>query len=151
MGVEWNNLIPKFIPGSNNVNVNNTNGQAQNTKHTESAAQASSTPEITVDMSELEVKAAMNKALGFTKTSDEDSVKMAKADAEFAKDPIAFAQKYASADVRANAEKSGVEFDALATVLKVFSPERQAQVIEGFSQRNNSPRAFTGEFLELFS
>jgi hypothetical protein len=109
------------------------------------------TPQITVDMSELEVKAAMNQALGFTRTTDADSAKMAKADAEFAKDPIAFAQKYTSAEVRANAEESGVEFDALATVLKTFSPERQAQVIEGFSQRNNSPRAFANEFLELFS
>ena len=108
-------------------------------------------PQITVDMSELEVKAAMNQALGFTKTSDTEEVKMAKADAEFAKDPIAFAQKYASAEVRANAKESGVEFDALATVLKTFTPERQAQVIEGFSQRNNSPRAFANEFLEIFS
>lgn len=104
---------------------------------------------LTVDMSELELKAEMNKALGFEKT-DKAETNYAKVDAEFAKNPVAFAARYATPEVRDNAQQAGVEFDALATVSRTFSPERQQQVVEGFANHNPSPNAFTGEFLELF-
>ena len=107
--------------------------------------------DFTVDMSELEVKAEMNKALGFVKQAPSQETNYAKIDKEFAKDPIAFAAKYASPEVRDAAVTSSVDFDANATVLRTFTPERQEQVIAGFSQRNESPRAFTGEFLDLFT
>lgn len=107
--------------------------------------------DFTVDMSELEVKAEMNKALGFSRQAPSTGTDYAKIDREFAKDPIAFAAKYASPEVRDAAVASSVDFDASATVLRTFTPERQEQVIAGFSQRNESPRAFTGEFLDLFT
>lgn len=127
-----------------------TNG-AQPAKHAEGTQQTQKTETtFTVDSSELEIKAEMNKAMGFVKsTSKADNY--AKIDAEFAKDPIAFAQKYASVEVRENAAASVTDFDATATVARALSPERQEQVVAGFSQRNDSPRAFTGEFLDLFS
>ena len=106
---------------------------------------------FTVDSSELEIKAEMNKALGFVRSNPGVEDRYAQVDAEFAKDPISFAQKYASPEVIENAATAATEFDANATVLRTFSPERQEQVIAGFSQRNESPRAFTGEFLDLFS
>jgi len=125
----------------------NTTKPAQTT-----AAQQTSQTQFTVDMSELEVKAEMNKAMGFTKsTSQQATTDYAKIDAEFAKDPIKFAQKYASEEVRSEAVKSTLDFDATMTVAQTLSAERQAQVVEGFSQRNGSPRAFTGEFLDLFT
>ena len=107
--------------------------------------------DFTVDMGELEVKAEMNKALGFSRQAPSTGTDYAKIDREFAKDPIAFAAKYASPEVRDAAVASSVDFDASATVLRTFTPERQEQVIAGFSQRNESPRAFTGEFLDLFT
>lgn len=107
--------------------------------------------DFTVDMSELEVKAEMNKALGFTRQAPSTGTDYAKIDREFAKDPLAFAAKYASPEVRDAAVTASVDFDANATVLRTFTPERQEQVIAGFSQRNESPRAFTGEFLDLFT
>ena len=106
---------------------------------------------LTVDMSELEVKAEMNKALGFVKQAPSQETNYAKIDAEFAQNPIAFAEKYASQEVRNAAVTSSVDFDTNATLLRTFTPERQEQVIAGFSQRNESPRAFTGEFLDLFT
>ena len=120
------------------------------TAKTEEARQAHHT-DFTVDMSELEVKAEMNKALGFTKTTQTQTTNYAEIDREFAKDPIAFAQKYATPEVRSNAMESAADFDATMTVAQTMTPERQAQVVEGFSQRNESPRAFTGEFLDLFT
>lgn len=107
--------------------------------------------DFTVDMSELEVKAEMNKALGFVKQAPSQETNYAKIDAEFAQNPIAFAEKYASQEVRNAAVTSSVDFDTNATLLRTFTPERQEQVIAGFSQRNESPRAFTGEFLDLFT
>lgn len=107
--------------------------------------------EFTVDMSELEVKAKMNKALGFVKQKSTAETNYTAIDKEFAKDPFTFAEKYASSEVRESAITASVDFDANATVLRTLSPERQNQVIAGFSQRNESPRAFTGEFLDLFT
>lgn len=121
----------------------------QQVEHTQQAQKPET--KFTVDSSELEIKAEMNKALGFVKSNPDVENNYAKADAEFAKDPIAFAQKYASPEVRKNAESAAAEFDANAIVLRTLSPERQEQVIAGFSQRNENPRAFTGEFLDLFS
>ena len=108
-------------------------------------------PALTVDMSELEVKAEMNKALGFVKQAPSQETNYAEIDKKFAKDPIAFAAKYASPEVRNEAVRASVDFDANGTVLRTFTPERQEQVIAGFDQRNESPRAFTGEFLDLFT
>lgn len=159
--VEWNNFLPQFIPGAGKVNGNNTKGQAQSTPQTEGATHASSTPEITVDMSELEVKAAMNQALGFTRSADADAVRMAKLDTEFARDPVAFAQKYASAEVRANAEEAGADADyALQafrgdTALAEMGPQsfvkahlngQPADVARNFSQTG-----ITDELDKLFS
>ena len=129
----------------------NTN-DGQSAKHTESTKQAQK-PEarFTVDSSELEIRAEMNKALGFVKSTQNLQTDYAKIDAEFAKDPLAFAQKYASKEVRENAAAATTDFDAVATVSRTLSPERQEQVVAGFSQRNDSPRAFTSEFLDLFS
>lgn len=110
--VEWNNFIPQFGSGTGKVNGKNTTPeQAQNLEHAQEAKHTSSTPGITVDMSELEVKAAMNQALGFTRTSDTEAAKMAKFDNEFRQNPVAFAAKYASPEVRANAEAAGVNAD----------------------------------------
>lgn len=107
--------------------------------------------DFTVDMSELEIKAEMNKALGFVKQGSKTETNYAKIDKEFAKDPLAFAAKYTSTEVREAAVTASVDFDANATVLRTFTPERQEQVIAGLSQRNESPKAFTGEFLDLFT
>lgn len=104
---------------------------------------------FTVDTPATEVQAAMNKALGFEKSAEKE-IDYAKVDKEFRKDPVAFAAKHLAPEVKENAEIASLEFDANATVARTFSPERQAQVIEGFSQRNDSPRAFANEFLELF-
>lgn len=109
--VEWNNFLPQFIPGAGKVQGGKTHGQLQSSGQTDGVGQTSSSPEITVDMSELEVKAAMNQAMGLSFTSNTEAVRMAKADAEFARNPVAFAQKYASAEVRANAEEAGVDAD----------------------------------------
>ncbi len=110
MGVEWNNFLPQFIPGAGKVQGGKTHGQPQSSGQADGVGQTTSTPEITVDMSELEVKAAMNQAMGLSFTSNTDAVRMAKIDAEFAKDPVAFAAKYGSG-VRANAEAAAVEAD----------------------------------------
>lgn len=106
---------------------------------------------FTVDTSELEIKAEMNKALGFIKSKPETETNYAKIDAEFAKDPIAFANKYVSPEVKENAINATTDFDMYGTLARTLSPERQAKIVEGFSQRNESPRAFTGEFLDLFT
>lgn len=106
---------------------------------------------FTVDTTDLEVKAEMNKALGFIKSKPNKDDYYAKVDTEFSKDPIAFAEKYASPEVREHAQASATDFDVYATLTRTLSPERQAEVVEGFSQRNESPRAFTGEFLDLFT
>lgn len=41
--------------------------------------------------------------------------------------------------------------DNVMLAKKTLSPERQEQVIAGFSDRNPSPNAFTGEFLDVFT
>lgn len=107
---------------------------------------------FTVDMSDLELKAEMNKALGLNlqATSAKGNVDYEKINKEFAADPFKFAQQHLSPEVREIALAESVDFDANATVLRTFTPERQEQVIAGFSQRNESPRAFTGEFLDMF-
>ena len=106
---------------------------------------------LTVDMSELEVKAEMNKALGFTRQQPSTGTDYANIDKEFEKNPLAFAIRHTSPEVRDTAWRASVDFDTNATVLRTFTPERQEQVIAGFGQRNESPRAFTGEFLDLFT
>ncbi len=127
-------------------------GETQPAKRPEEAPKTlQSEPKFTVDSSELEIRAEMNKALGFVRTTPDTKTDFEKINAEFAKDPIAFAQKYATPELRSNATESTSDFYATLTVSENLSPERQEQVIAGFSQRNESPRAFTGEFLDLFS
>ena len=104
---------------------------------------------LSVDMSGYEIQAAINKTLGIN-LSSKYGIDFEKINAAFAKDPVAFAQEHASPEVRKNAEFASAEFDAYGTVARTFTPERREQVIEGFSQRNESPRAFTDEFLDLF-
>lgn len=107
---------------------------------------------LTADMSELEVKAEMNKAMGFVKqTPANNGTDYAAIDKQFAKDPLGFAARYTSPDSLKSIQASTAEFDAAGTLLRTMSPERQAQVVDGFSQRNNSPRSFTGEFLDMFA
>ena len=93
----------------------------------------------------------MNKALGLIKSNQNKDDYYAKIDKEFSKDPIAFAEKYASPEVIEHAQASTTDFDICGTLARTLSPERQAKIVEGFSQRNESPRAFTGEFLDLFT
>ena len=166
MGVDWNSFIPKFILGAEKAGASTTNTSETPSQKPTVSAQPSQ-PELTVDMSELEIKAAMNQALGFTKTSVADAIKVAKADAEFAQDPIAFAAKYASAEVRQNAQEFGVNADYALQAFRGetalsdmgpekflsenITPERRAEIEAGFAQKNPSPRAFTGEFLDIFA
>ncbi len=106
-------------------------------------------------MSDLELKAEMNKALGFTKstsvTPENTTTDYAAIDAQLAASPKDFVKKYLTLDVQRNAFASATVFDAELTVMTTLSPERQAAVIAGFSQRNEAPRAYTGEFLDLFT
>lgn len=106
---------------------------------------------FTLDTTDLEVQAEMNKALGLIKSNQNKDDYYAKIDKEFSKDPIAFAEKYASPEVIEHAQASTTDFDICGTLARTLSPERQAKIVEGFSQRNESPRAFTGEFLDLFT
>jgi len=41
--------------------------------------------------------------------------------------------------------------DNVLLAKRTLSPERQDQVVAGFSDRNPSPNAFTGEFLDVFT
>jgi len=140
---------PETVKGPNKTQSGGINQPQQEPSKPVVNTPTPNVPELD-KMSDLEIKAEMNKALGFVR-SQEQGPNFDAIDRKFAQDPIAFANKYASPEVRENAQMSALEFDATATLLRTMPQERQNQVIEGFSQRNESPRAFTGEFLDLFS
>lgn len=126
--------------------------QSEKTQQSKPAEQTQAADsKLTVDMSELEVKAEMNKAMGFVKSTHNQEVDYAAIDKNFATDPFGFANEHLSAEVKETAVLASTDFDINATVLRTFTPERQEQVIAGFSQRNESPNAFTGEFLDIFA
>ncbi|MBD5401649.1 hypothetical protein HDR58_02450 [bacterium] len=144
--------LRSFLPfNTGNVSGPKKSEQTQQATQTQQSQQTAETKHITDNMTDLEIKAEMNKALGFEKQAPvKAETNYAKIDAEFAKDPLAFAAKFASPEVKENAALASVDYDAQVTVMRTLSPERQEQVVAGFSQRNESPRAFTGEFLDTF-
>lgn len=82
--------------------------QSGKPKEVSAGEKAEASQQITVDMSELELKAAMNQALGFISS---DATRFAKADAEMRKDPVAFAVNHTTPEVRERAEAASVNAD----------------------------------------
>ena len=153
------------------TNVSNQNVQAQ-PQQPAKAAQAPAETNFDIDMSAADVQAAMNKALGFVRTTGAQSVNYAAVDQAAMQDPVAFVKKhapkgayesvdaaltsqlpaldgqeYAMVENRAESELAKLGADKFAD--KYTTPERRAEIEAGFAQRN--PNAFTGEFLDLFA
>jgi hypothetical protein len=65
-------------------------------------------------------------------------------------DPVGFVEAHLSPEQIASATNTATEVWANMEVNTTLSNTRQDEVVAGFSQRNESPNAFTGEFLDLF-
>lgn len=148
------NSYLSFRPG-NTGNINKVAAQGQTSTKTtgQPAAAETSAEEVPNfdEMSDLQVKAEMNKALGFIITEQpKGEVDFAKIDKQFAQNPLAFAAKHTTPEVRTNTASAVADFEA-SVALSTLPQERQEQILTGFSQRNENPNAFTDSFLDLFS
>ena len=123
-GIDWHSIITKqFLP---NLGAEETGKTLVSNSETQPVITTQQPKEvITPDMSELDVKAAMNKALGFSKSGDSEEIHMAKMDAAFSKNPVAFAKKY-GAQVRDNAVDFAGRFDY--EILQNYGDNQLAQL-----------------------